>query len=187
MNFNTKYNCNSNKIHKNRKISISIELFLFYSIIGWLYEEILEVFIYKSGFTNRGFLFGPYLPIYGFGALLLLSLFYPMKKKQQFSYATPFAVFLGGMIMATLVELLASYALSYFNLELWNYNNYPFNFQGRIALNPSIRFGLGSIFFLYVLQPIFDKIITKQSNCVLEFSSTIILLIISFDFLIKLL
>lgn len=42
--------------------------FMLYSIIGWLYEVFLEVVIYKWGFSNRGVLFGPYLPVYGFGA-----------------------------------------------------------------------------------------------------------------------
>ena len=45
--------------------------FVFYSVIGWLYEVFLEVVVYRWGFSNRGVLFGPYCVIYGFGALLL--------------------------------------------------------------------------------------------------------------------
>ena len=47
--------------------------FMAYCIIGWLYEVFLEVVIYRWGFSNRGLLFGPYLPVYGTGALLILA------------------------------------------------------------------------------------------------------------------
>lgn len=46
--------------------------FLIYSVIGWIYEVLLEYFVFHHGFVNRGFLFGPYCPIYGFGALIFL-------------------------------------------------------------------------------------------------------------------
>ena len=52
--------------------------FTFYSVIGWCYEVFLEVVVYKWGFTNRGVLFGPYTPVYGFGALAFLLLVYPI-------------------------------------------------------------------------------------------------------------
>lgn len=50
-------------------------LFLMYAIIGWCYEVFLEVFVYNWGFSNRGVLFGPYLPVYGFGALAFIFCF----------------------------------------------------------------------------------------------------------------
>ena len=43
--------------------------FMAYAVIGWIYEVFLEVVVYRWGFSNRGFLFGPYLPVYGFGAV----------------------------------------------------------------------------------------------------------------------
>lgn len=168
------------------KTAATIEIFLLYSVVGWIYEEILEVFIYRTGFTNRGFLFGPYLPVYGFGALVFLVFLYPLKQEKRFGYATPLIVFLGSMIIATVVELITSYGLSYFGLRLWNYHHYPFNFQGRIALNPSVRFGLGGLLFLYVLQPIFDKIVAKQSDRTLRIVAAIVLAVLIVDFIIKL-
>ena len=49
--------------------------FFLYCVIGWLYEVFLEVVVYRWGFSNRGILFGPYLPIYGIGALVFLLCF----------------------------------------------------------------------------------------------------------------
>ncbi len=170
---------------KTDKALVMIELFFMYSVIGWIYEEVLEVFIYQTGFTNRGFLFGPYLPVYGAGAVIFLILLYPMKDKKKFSYGTPLAVFLGSMIIATVVELITSYGLSCFGLELWNYDHYFLNFQGRIALNPSVRFGLGGVFFLYVLQPLFERIIKKQSQKILQVVATVIAGVMLVDLVVK--
>ena len=47
---------------------------------------------------------------------------------------------------------------------MWDYRRFAFNFQGRIALNPSIRFGIGGMVFLYVLQPLFVKLTEKMSK-----------------------
>jgi len=47
-------------------------IFIMYAMLGWIYEVVLEVFIYRWGFTNRGVLFGPYCPVYGVGALAFL-------------------------------------------------------------------------------------------------------------------
>lgn len=170
---------------KSYKAAAMAEVFLLYSMVGWIYETVLEVVIYRTGFSNRGFLFGPYLPVYGAGALLFLLILYPMKKDKRFGKWTPLIIFAGSMVIATLVELLTSYGLSYFGLRLWNYHHYAFNFQGRIALNPSVRFGLGGLIFLYGLQPLFDKLISKQSEKTLKVIAVIIVVLLGLDFAIK--
>lgn len=166
-----------------KRVTSDTIIFLLYAITGWIYEEVLEVFIYRTGFTNRGFLFGPYLPVYGFGALLFLYFLGPMKREKRFSWATPVIVFLGSMVIATVVELITSYGLSLFDLELWNYDRYPYNFQGRIALNPSVRFGIGGVFFLYVLQPCFEKFLAKLSDRSIAYIAFSIWGVLGFDFL----
>ena len=55
--------------------------FMMYAIIGWIYEVFLEVVVYHWGFSNRGVLFGPYCPVYGFGALAFIFTMYPLVKK----------------------------------------------------------------------------------------------------------
>lgn len=167
------------------KIQKIFLLFLMYSIIGWCYEVFLEVVIYHWGFTNRGVLFGPYCPVYGFGSLLFIFCFYNNIKQNNNinKFLKIFLIFLGCMIVATLIELIASYILEYFTGHwLWEtYRNYKYNFQGRIALSTSIRFGLGGIIFLYFLQPIFSKIFEKISNKTLNIISIITLMIFLSD------
>ena len=139
--------------------------FTFYSVIGWCYEVFLEVVVYKWGFTNRGVLFGPYTPVYGFGALAFLLLVYPIIRNKKGGKKLAFlpVVFALCMLIATAIELGTSYILEAV-IGSWpwqTYADYAINFQARIALSPSIRFGLGGVLFLYVLQPLFEKICEK--------------------------
>lgn len=162
--------------------------FMCYSIFGWIYEVFLEVVIYKWGFSNRGVLFGPYCPVYGFGALAFLLVMYPFIKNRSLKYKLillPF-IFLGCMMIATLIELLTSYICEAI-LGYWpwqTYVNYKINFEGRIALSPSVRFGIGGIIFLYILQPIFEFVCNKVSKKKLNIIFYILSIGISIDLIV---
>ncbi len=149
-----------------RKVQEYFVYFMLYSMIGWLYEVFLEVVVYRWGFSNRGVLFGPYCVIYGTGALILIfSLGWLMERRIYAGkiLVTPLLVFLGIMAVTTGVELIGSYVMEFTSGGwAWDYRRFAFNFQGRIALNPSVRFGIGGMLFLYVLQPIFVKLTEKM-------------------------
>lgn len=131
--------------------------FMAYAVLGWCYEVFLEIFVYQWGFSNRGFLFGPYCPVYGFGVLLLLLSLQEIKQKRK--WYSPIFVFFGAMLLTTSVELLTSYILELTTGGwMWDYTRYAIQFDGRIALHPSIRFGLGGVFILYFLQPLLEKL-----------------------------
>ena len=142
-------------------LDAAVLYFTLYALIGWCYEVFLEVVVYQWGFSNRGVLFGPYLPVYGFGALAFLVLVYPLIQGRPIKarLARIPLVFLCCMLIATALELATSYILEAL-IGSWpwqTYVDYKINFQGRIALSPSVRFGLGGVLFLYVLQPIFER------------------------------
>jgi len=134
-----------------------------YSLVGWLYEVFLEVVVYRWGFTNRGVLLGPYLPVYGFGAIAFVLTVYRLiqNKPAKTKIIIIPVVFLGCALIATLIELLTSYALEAI-MGSWPWQtyarDYAIQFQGRVALSPSIRFGLGGAVFLYILQPLFERL-----------------------------
>lgn len=159
--------------------------FMLYAIIGWCYEVFLEVVVYKWGFSNRGVLFGPYCPVYGFGAIAFLFTVYPLiknKKSTKKILMIP-VVFLLCTIIATSIELITSY-LCEFTMGSWpwqTYANYKYNFQARIALSPSIRFGIGGVVFLYVLQPLFEKLCDKLGNKKVNIISNILIVLLIFD------
>lgn len=148
------------------KVKAYFLYFLMYSIIGWVYEVFLEVVIYQWGFTNRGVLFGPWCPVYGVGALAFLLCFNKLMKKRKplwLQIIKPVLIFVGCMAVATAIELATSYILeALFGSWPWQtYADYAINFEGRIALSPSVRFGLGGLLFLYILQPLFELIVRK--------------------------
>lgn len=152
--------------------------FMSYAIIGWIYEVVLEVFIYKWGFTNRGVLFGPYCPVYGFGALAFIFTINRLLKNKTWKQKILLIpiVFLGCMAVATLIELITSY-LCEWTMGSWpwqTYADYKYNFQARIALSPSIRFGIGGVVFLYLLQPLLEMFTSKCNDKILNIVASII-------------
>ncbi len=161
--------------------------FLIIAVLGWGYEVFLEVVVYKWGFSDRGVLFGPYCPIYGVGAFLICLLFLRYAKKANLKNIL--ICFVGSTVLATAIELAASYALEAL-IGSWpwqTYVDYAINFQGRIALSPSVRFGLGGTFILFILHPFIEKILDKIPHKILRKVFYITLVIFALDCLFTIL
>ncbi len=168
--------------------------FMMYAVLGWCYEVILETFIYQWGFSNRGVLFGPYCPVYGVGALSFLLCLNPLMRKKDVKWlniAKPLLIFIGCMTIATVIELIASYILEFFT-GAWpwqTYAEYKYNFQARIALSTSLRFGLGGTLFLYIVQPFYNLLLSKPKERTINIIAVILLIAVGADciytFLIK--
>ena len=140
--------------------------FICYSFIGWLYETSLWIFE-QHQLVNRGFCLGPWLPIYGFGGMLLYYTIYRHAKEFH-----PFLVFLAVSAAAAAVELVSTYAMGFAGLDfrtLWSYGDYAINFQERIALLPSLKFGLLGCAIIYIFQEKIDAFIgssLSRNECV---------------------
>lgn len=137
--------------------------FLAFSMIGWIYEVCIMWLEMHEGFVNRGFLYGPWLPIYGCGGLLILLLFGGLRRRKigigDLSL-TPLVSFLAICLLATVLELGASYLVERFvGHSLWDYRftNYGPTFEGRIALRSSLQFGLMGMAVLYGVEPLLKK------------------------------
>lgn len=171
-----------------KKFLQCFDYFLTYSFIGWLYEVLLGIFIFHVGFINRGFLFGPYCPVYGFGALfiLILSRYKHHKKIIANINVMPIIIFILIIFITTSLELITSYILEFFlGKWLWDYNNYFMNYQGRIALETSIRFGLGGIIILYIIQPFLYANILKMNTKVYFLLSNFLFILFIIDLIAR--
>jgi uncharacterized membrane protein len=159
--------------------------FFIYCVIGWLYEVAWE-FKVGNGFVNRGFLHGCYLPIYGFGALLLIfSLSKLMKKKIKIwkINITPIIVFLAILFLVSTVEFIASWGMELlFGKRWWDYSYDKFNLNGRISLRNSTLLALGGMLFVYVIQPILDKLFSKIKPELLKEIAMLIIIVMAIDF-----
>ncbi len=127
-------------------IRVYFLLFLTYSIVGWCMEVVGKL-IEKKKFINRGFLIGPYCPIYGTGAILITFL---LKKY----IPAPFVLFIMAILVCGTLEYLTSYFMEkIFHARWWDYSQRKFNINGRVCLNTIIPFGLLGMFIMYVSNP----------------------------------
>lgn len=126
--------------------------FFIYSFIGWVAECIFNS-IQEKKLVNRGFLTGPYCPVYGFGAVAGILFVRP------FSYS-PVLVFLLGMIIMTIIEFLASYILEkLFHEKWWDYTGFFLNIDGRVCLFFSTMFGVLFLFVIYFVHPPIESLV----------------------------
>lgn len=132
-------------------------LFLMYAILGWI-VEVINAYIQKKKFVNRGFLIGPYCPIYGVGMLAIISLL------QEYT-GNYIVLFILSMTICMVLEYLTSYFMELiFKARWWDYSNKKFNINGRICLETAIPFGLGGMLIMYVINPIFVGFLNRLSD-----------------------
>lgn len=119
--------------------------FFVYSMFGWCYETIF-CSIEAAAWVNRGFFFGPYLPIYGFGSIFVILLLHKKTKKYQ--------QFFLSMVVTTALEYATSWLLELiFNKRWWDYQNYTIQLNGRICLLASLLFGILGVIIINYIQP----------------------------------
>ena len=129
------------------KIEYVFILFWLYAILGWILELIVT-YLRQRKIVNRGFLLGPYCPIYGVGGTVLLFLY-------KYN-ARPFIVFVVSIFICSLIEYLASYILeAIYKVRWWDYTNRFLNVNGRICLTNSIAFGFLGVLLVCYLNPWF--------------------------------
>ncbi len=130
--------------------SFLIIAFTFYSFLGWILETVYCSLLGKK-FVYRGFLVGPVCPIYGFGALAVVSILSPLK-------GYPPLVFLAAVILTSLVEYITGYLLErIFNKTWWDYSHRKYNLHGRICLAFSLIWGVLSFILVYLIAPPIGK------------------------------
>lgn len=153
--------------------------FLVYSFIGYLVEVCFCSISTKKIILNRGFLIGPYLPIYGISVVVM---YYSLQK-----YATdPLALFVMACIVCSIVEYFTSLVLEkIFKIRWWDYSQMRFNLEGRICLSNSILFGLGSLVLFYIVNPRVIALFNLLSDDNLIIVSTILIIIFTVDLIIS--
>lgn len=127
-------------------IRIYFLLFMIYSVAGWCMEVICKLIVLKK-FVNRGFLIGPYCPIYGYGALLITFL---LSKYTD----DPIVLFIMAIVVCGTLEYLTSYFMEkIFKARWWDYSNRKFNLNGRVCFGTIIPFGILGLFIMYISNP----------------------------------
>ena len=129
---------------------------MIYAFLGWTMEVLVSLWN-KKKFVNRGFLIGPYCPIYGWGVLTILL---TVGKNTS----DVLGVFLKAILICSVLEYFTSYFMEkIYNVRWWDYSNKKFNINGRICLETMLPFGLLALCIIYGIHPVVMGMVDKLS------------------------
>lgn len=158
------------KINLKTTLNILILIFVSSGIFGFIYETIFYR-IDLGYFVKRGSTFGPWIPIYAFGGILITLLSYRFKKN-------PILVVIINCIITGLLEYFTGLFLyEVCGIRLWDYNTEIWNFgniNGYICLRSVLFFGISSLLLIYTMIPMFKKIAKKVPEKILSIISIIL-------------
>lgn len=149
--------------------------FYFYCFFGWCFES-SYVSIKSRHLTNRGFMRGPFLPLYGSGAIMMLVVSMPFQDNL-------FLVYVAGFIGATALEYITGVTMeNLFKVRYWDYSGKPFNFQGHICLSSSVAWGFLTILMTEVVHKPFEYLVLSIPSGVLTVVTCVLTAGIAGDF-----
>lgn len=154
-------------------------LFFVFSVLGWCMEVLLKYIQYHR-FINRGFLIGPYCPIYGSG-IVFITVMVSILSGMESSVGTTFSI---SFIGCGILEYAVSYYLEKrFHARWWDYSTKPMNLHGRIWIGNLILFGIGGTLVIEVINPIMYSLFALIPERSLYALTSIIILTMSADYL----
>lgn len=160
-------------------VCLFILLFFTYSFLGYVLE-VINVSLYDKKINlSRGYLIGPYLPIYAFGALLMVSTLSKYKNDL-------IVLFVMGLVLCCVLEFVTSYIMEkIFKLRWWDYSDRIFNINGRVCLSNGVGFGIAGVFTVKLLNPLFLKIYLLMPHNVVIILGIVFALILIADFILS--
>lgn len=146
--------------------------YIIYSFLGYICE-VVYVSTLRHKLTNRGYLFGPICPIYGYGALIVIAMLYPL-------YDYWYLVFFLGILLTSSLEYVTSFVLeTFFHMRWWDYSDKKLNIKGRVCIRNSLLFGLLVMAVIYFLHPIVLKILGYITDDITKWILFCVLLVIN--------
>ena len=153
-------------------------LFISYAFLGWCMEVGCK-YVQFGKFINRGFLIGPYCPIYGWGAIAITILL------KRYTY-DPLVLFIMSTLVCSIIEYFTSYFMEKkYHARWWDYSSKKFNINGRICLETLIPFGILGLLIMYVTNPMLFKIYQSISEIVVHIISITLFIIFIVDNIIS--
>ena len=149
--------------------------FFFYSFFGWCFES-TYVSLHEKRFVNRGFIRGPFLPLYGTGALMMLIVSMPFQDNLILTYVA-------GCVGATVLEYITGVLMeTLFKVRYWDYSHKKFNFQGQICLESSLAWGFLTILMTRMIHKPIEAFALWLPSSVLTGVTMVVTVIFAADF-----
>lgn len=150
-------------------------IFYMYCFLGWCFESAF-VSIKSKEWINRGFMRGPFLPLYGSGATMMLVVSMPFQDNIVLTYVA-------GCIGATVLEYITGVTMeALFKVRYWDYSNRPFNFQGQICLRSTLTWGFFTVLMTRVLHWPIDRFVKSFPGRPLYYVTMVLTVYIVIDF-----
>ena len=158
-----------------------ILIFFAFSIVGWCIEVTLKYFEFGR-FINRGFLTGPWLPIYGSGAVLCTVGVQGLAPLES-GYGTTFVIC---FVLCGTLEYMTSFVMEKrFHARWWDYSKKPMNLHGRVWIGNLVLFGLGGVLIVHVFDPLLYRLFALISLPVRELTALVLSAVITADFVMS--
>lgn len=151
-----------------------------FSVLGWIWESIYCT-IKERKWQNRGFLYGPLCPIYGFGSIIAL-LVYDLISLGIVHQLSWWMTLIVGFFLSMILEYQTSYILEkLFHARWWDYSDLPLNINGRTCVITSLGFGIGAIIIMNYLIPSYEQALVIIPASIIAISCVIFVAIHSSD------
>ena len=158
-----------------------ILIFFAFSLVGWCIEVTLKYFEFGR-FINRGFLTGPWLPIYGTGAVLCTVGVQGLAPLES-GYGTTFVIC---FVLCGTLEYMTSFVMEKrFHARWWDYSKKPMNLHGRVWIGNLVLFGLGGVLIVHVFDPLLFRLFALISLPVRELTASVLSAVIAADFVMS--
>lgn len=153
-------------------------MFLIYAMVGWMIEVVNNI-INTHRFVNRGFLIGPYCPIYGVGGVMITFFLSQYHDK-------PITLFVMAMVICAILEYMTSYIMEkLFKTRWWDYSKRKYNINGRICLETMVPFGLLGCFITYITNPMIYKLFSLMTPTVTNALAILLGILFFIDFAVS--
>lgn len=157
------------------------KIFVVGGLFGFIYEEIFYFFDLGK-FVKRGITFGPWIPIYAFGAVLIYLFCFKIKDK-------PLYIFLVGTIVSGILEFVVGYLLYHIGgIRLWDYSVEILNFGnigGYVCLRSVLFFGISGLILFFIVVPLLEFINKKYDNSINNYITYGLLILFGLDIVIS--
>ncbi len=161
------------------KILYLFLLFFIYSVAGYIVEVIAVSISLKKFTYSRGFLIGPYIPIYGMGALCMTKLLSAYQDDLLI-------LFVMSVLSCTILEYFTSYIMEkIFKLRWWDYSHMSFNINGRVCLTNSVLFGIGGVMITKFINPTIESFLKTFSETLVIILGLLFLIVFIIDLVIS--
>ena len=163
-----------------------LNCFFIYSILGFTVEGLITL-IFKDNFSS-GILFGPWTPVYGLGAVLIIIISTKLFKNLHMNrfFETIIVFFVVAITLSALEWLGGTLIEMIFDITFWNYSAQKFNIGKYISLEMTLLWGVMSVIFIYIIRPILDSLVKKIPKWLTILLSILFIIDIIMTFLVRL-